>query len=93
MASNNFDVQAQALLNESDEIQQTVNDIGRVIDQLRQNCTAISNAWDSDTSDRDSYLGTLERNLQRVANLCAAAQKLATQLRIFAENAIRESMN
>ena len=94
MASNNFNIQdAQTLLTQAGNLAQVNQNILRVQEQLTDCCNQISQAWQSDTEDRISYLSNLEKNLAKMQTLCAAINSLSSKLTDFAEQSIRQANN
>ena len=91
MASENFHIDdAAGLKSQAGELAQINQNIFRVQEQLSDCCAQISQAWQSDTEDRNSYLGNLEKNLQKISTFCAAIKSLSNKLAGFAENALSE---
>lgn len=94
MASNNYNIKnAQGLLSQAGSLAQINQNILRVQEQLTSCCKEVSNAWQSDTEDRASYLGNLEKNLVKIQRLCAAIEALSRKLTTFAEDSIRNANN
>ncbi len=94
MASGNFNIQdAQNLLSQAGNLAQINQNIFRAQEQLSDCCAQISQAWQSDTEDRNSYLGNLEKNLQKISTLCTAIKSLSNKLVDFAEESIAEKNN
>ena len=94
MASTNFEIQdAQRLLAESGELAQVNQNILRVQEQLNDCSSQIRGAWQSDTEDKESYLGNLDKNLQKIITLCGAVRSLSAKLNSFAEQSIRQANN
>ena len=94
MASTNFEIQdAQRLLAESGELEQLNQNILRVQEQLAECSSQVRGAWQSDTVDKESYLGNLDKNLQKIFTLSGALRSLSSKLNSFAEQSIRQANN
>lgn len=94
MASSNFEItDAQNLLVQSGNLAQVNQNILRVQEQLADCSREISNAWQSDTEDRESYLGNLNKNLEKIRTLGAAILSLSNKLTDFAEKSISQANN
>lgn len=91
---NNFNIQdAQQLLTQAGNLAQVNQNILRVQEQLSDCCNQINSAWQSDTADKASYLGNLQKNLQKMQTLSAAITSLSNKLTDFAQQSIRTANN
>lgn len=91
---NNFNIKdAQLLLTQAGDLAQVNQNVLRVQEQLTDCCNQISSAWQSDTEDKASYLGNLQKNLQKIQTLSAAITSLSNKLTDFAQQAIRTANN
>lgn len=82
----------QALLDQAGNIAQIGQNILRVNEELAGYCNQISNAWQSDTVDKESYLKVLQQNLAKVETLVAALRALSNNLSAYAQREI-QNMN
>lgn len=76
------------LLEQSGNVAQLAQNILRVKEELYGYCTQISNAWQSDTQDKESYLGTLQTNLTKIDTLVSALKSLSNNLTTYAQREI-----
>lgn len=76
------------LLEQSGNVAQLAQNILRVKEELYGYCTQISNAWQSDTQDKESYLGTLQTNLSKIETLVSALMSLSNNLTTYAQRQI-----
>jgi len=91
---NNFEIKdAPLLLSQAGDLAQVNQNILRISEQLGDYCNQISNAWQSDTVDKTSYLGNLEKNVQTINQLCRAINELSNKLTDFAQQSIRTANN
>jgi transposase-like protein len=91
---NNFNIQdAQQLLTQAGNLAQVNQNIMRVQEQLSQCCEQIGNAWQSDTEDKTSYLGNLQKNLSKLQTLTSAIYSLSNKLTDFAQQSIKTANN
>ena len=91
---NNFNIQdAQQLLAQAGNLAQVNQNILRVQEQLTQCCDQISCAWQSDTEDKTSYLGNLQKNLGKLQTLTSAITSLSNKLTDFAQQSIKAANN
>ena len=82
----------QALLDQAGNIAQMGQNILRINEELAGYCNQISNAWQSDTVDKESYLKVLQQNLAKVETLVAALRALSNNLSAYAQREI-QNMN
>lgn len=82
----------QALLDQAGNVAQIAQNILRVQEELNGYCNQISNAWQSDTVDKESYLKVLQSNLAKVETLTAALRALSNNLTAYAQQEI-QNMN
>ena len=91
---DNFNIQdAQQLLAQAGNLAQVNQNILRVQEQLTQCCDQISGAWQSDTEDKTSYLGNLQKNLGKLQTLTSAITSLSNKLTDFAQQSIKAANN
>ncbi len=91
---NDFNIRdAQRLLSQSGELSQTNQNIMRVKEQIEEYINQISNAWQSDTQDKEAYLSGIKSALGKMSTLTVAVNSLATKLNSFAEQSIRVANN
>jgi uncharacterized protein YukE len=91
---DNFEIQdAPLLLTQAGDLAQVNQNIARIREQLTDCCNQISNAWQSDTEDKASYLGNLQKNLTTVQQLCNAVGELSNKLTDFAQKSINTANN
>ena len=75
------------LLEQISNLKQINQNIYYVCDDLKTYVNQIRDAWQSDTTDRESYLGSLQRDLQNISILVTAIVKLNSNLETFATSA------
>lgn len=83
----------QALLEQAGNIAQIGQNILRVNEELSGYCSQISNAWQSDTVDKESYLKVLQDNLVKIETLVAALRALSNNLTAYAQREIQNMNN
>ena len=89
---NIFEVSdAQLLLEQVDRLEQVNNNIARSYEDLTADCNKISNAWQSNAADRESYLSELQNNLSRLNELIKNINELARAFDIYARAAIEHA--
>lgn len=81
-----------ALLEQAGNLGQLAQNILRVQEDLNGYCQQISNAWQSDTVDKESYLKTLQTNLTKMSTLVSALRALSNNLTSYAQKEI-QNMN
>lgn len=79
----------QALLEQAGNVAQLGQNILRVNEELSGYCSQISNAWQSDTVDKESYLKVLQDNLVKIETLVAALRALSNNLTAYAQREIQ----
>ena len=77
------------LLQQADNMQQLMQSIFSAKGNILQQIQKVSQNWDSDTADRESYLGGINADIERLDNLCHAITKLVSVLRSYAYQAIK----
>ena len=82
---------AERLLEQVDRLEQVNNNMARAYEDLTDDCNQISNAWQSDASDRESYLSELQNNLGRLNELIKNINELARAFDIYARAAIEHA--
>ena len=74
-----------ALLEQAGDLSQLSSNISNVQGDLLAASTKISNAWASDTVDKETYLKSLNENLGKIATLTTALDGLSKSLTTYAE--------
>ena len=82
-----------SLLNQIGDLQQVGQDILRVKENLISQCQLISNAWTSNTTDKETYLRNIYNNLDKVEKLIAALNTLSNELNDYAKNSMQIASN
>lgn len=94
MATSNFEIQqAEELLSQAQNLAQINQNILRVKEDLTGCCNEISGAWQSDTADKDSYLKSIQQDLQKIETLTTAVFSLSNHLMAFAQRSIQTANN
>lgn len=91
MADNFYIVDANKLLNQAGSLVQMNTNIIRLKEQLSNYSNQISNAWQSETEDKESVLKSLNEDLKRIDTLNSALNSLSKKLSYFAQKSINES--
>lgn len=91
MADNFYIVDANKLLNQAGSLAQMNTNIIRLKEQLSNYSNQISNAWQSETEDKESVLKSLNEDLKRIDTLNSALNSLSKKLSYFAQKSINES--
>lgn len=81
------------LLEQIGNIKQIRQNLYYICADLNANINQIANAWQSDTVDKESYLSTIQKDLQNLETLGNAVNRLNSNLEIFALSAQRISNN
>ena len=81
------------LLEQIGNIKQIRQNLYYVCTDLSTNINQIANAWQSDTVDKESYLSTIQKDIQNLDTLCNAISKLNSNLETFALSAQRIANN
>ena len=84
---------ADQLLEQSGNIAQLAQNILRVKEDLLSASNRVSNAWASDTVDKESYLKVLTEDLAKIDRLGAALRVLSNTLIVYAEKQKRNNSN
>lgn len=79
----------QALLEQAGNVAQIAQNILRVQEDLNGYCQQISNAWQSDTQDKESYLSGIQTNLAKTETLVSALMSLSRNLTTYATKEIQ----
>lgn len=91
MADDFHIVDATKLLNQAGSLSQMNTNIMRLKEQISNHCTQISNAWQSETEDKESVLNSLKEDLKKIETLNSALSSLSSKLSYFAQKSINES--
>lgn len=91
MADDFHIVDATKLLNQAGSLSQINTNIMRLKEQISNHCTQISNAWQSETEDKESVLKSLKEDLKKIETLNFALSSLSSKLSYFAQKSINES--
>lgn len=83
----------QALLEQAGNVAQIAQNILRVQEDLNSYCSQISNAWQSDTQDKESYLSGIQTNLAKTETLVSALMSLSRNLTTYATKEIQTKNN
>ena len=73
------------------DLAQYANNVLQVTEDLNASSTQISNAWASDTIDKDSYLKELNANITKLITLTEALSKLSNTLTVYASKQIKNT--
>ena len=85
MATSNFQMQGELLLQQAQNLAQINQNILRVKEDLTGCVGQISSAWQSDTVDKDSYLKKIEEELRKIETLTSALFALSNHLIALAQ--------
>ena len=77
------------LLQQAGNLEQKRQSIYSAKSNLYEQLQKVSQNWDSDTIDQDTYLKGLNYDLSRIENLNGAISRLAAVLRNYANQAIK----
>ncbi len=91
--TSEYKVDASKLLEQAGDLRQVAQNISYTCSDLKQYCNQIASSWKSNTEDRESYLRTLQNNLEDLATLVSATWLLADNLQVYAQNSINISSN
>jgi len=91
---NNYEIRdAQLLLDQVEQMTAVNKTIISLREQMEACIMQISNAWTSNTVDRDSYMSNINRNLVKLESWNTAVTTLAANLNSFANESIRIANN
>lgn len=80
---------AQSLINQVSNVNQIIENILRAKESITDISNEISNAWASNTIDKNSYLKKLNDNLTKMDTLISSMKSLSVHLQNYAYKQIK----